>query len=238
MIASGRFAGTSTPRVLDTVEHAEFMLPYPSPERVGLLKTPTPPLFPAEATVEERVQWAVRAFCGAWTSRARQRVHIFAGDIIESPHYAALVKGSAALRDAGIAPASWCGFSVDVWRDHTAPNLPARQRHKLVPPSWVFNPQRVRERADWYWSSAAYYAGGHLITLPAARRLVALWNAARERVLRLPHDAPAALVEREVHAVVPGGLEEWERQCDAARDVCQQQQESLNARAAAGEFVW
>jgi hypothetical protein len=189
-------------------------------------------------SADRRVDVLLRSFRAATESRFG-KVEWRYGRSVPDAVRARFVEAAAELEAARIPPAGWAAWSCDVWREYgTAERVAAsRGRRPKVPPiGWVFDPKRIREKADWYARRSGSYAGRRVVMGDLHRDLVRRWEQMAQR-LRVA--GGQQLGEEAIRAIVresfPGGFERLRR---AAVEEARKTQRALDNLARNGEWLW
>lgn len=224
----------SRPARLHAVAMGECHPAVPRPVSVFALApvmVPNPPLLDPHDIPGRKAYLLQRWFEGAVEVRTKKRCWSFraerAGHITQSKYFDLLTKAAAVFIEHDIAPAAWCAFSVDVWREN----------NKGAPPiAWVFAAKRIEERRGWFRSVSSDYSGGRVLYSEAGRELMQR-QAKLERVLRtLPPEASDAQVAACAASVL--SVDEHVRLVADVLKSAKQMNEDLAAKVFVGEWVW
>lgn len=202
-------------------------LPPPPWALVGVAAVPNPPTLDTSMTDRERAIRLADAYRGA--VRARLRLDAFAfkrGDVTRSKHYPTLVEAAAFMLAHELAPAAWCAWSCDVWRQYAGGRKPP-------PIPWVFGAKRLAERRGWFEAEEGAYTGGRVSYGPEQSRLVQRYLAAR---LEIDRAGAFASPEGVFAKWFPGDA--YERAVERARVEVERASTSLRRDADMGVFLW
>ena len=202
-----------------------FAPPYPGATKIPPALVPEPPLL--DPTDGERV-WAhtlMAAYRGAVESRTKKRCFVLVrGDLMKSKYAALLVAAARKLIEHKIAPAAWCAWSVDVWRN---------TQHGSPPLGMVFGLKRIDERRGWFHSELQNYAGGLTIYGKTYRALLKAWTDMAGELYRLRDSSKAPEV---VERYFPG--RRYEDLVAAAREEAAATTRRLREAAERGVWLW
>lgn len=183
---AGRVGGGGAPVPHDAWERlaAAFgeRLRQPPLWQVPIVTVPAPPLLdPALDEVERArvVFTALRAAVETRFPREAWREYRRGADPRKHRHYAYAVESAEAMLDAGFAPAAWCAWSLDAWKE-TGP-----VGHREVPPpvKWALSPVRMATARAWFCEARPNYMGGRLVPNRYAAELAERWQAMRAALL-------------------------------------------------------
>jgi hypothetical protein len=212
------------------------MIPaYPGARVVPLIVVPSPAKLDTTEPPIRRAERVAKWWCSAVQRKLGRVVHIpgtdESRDLIESRYCPDLLAAARMFVKHDIAPAAWCGFSIDVWGSGTRSKRIAR-----VPPlAWVFNPDRITERLDWFCAERVRYMGGQVRMGPRQRELVRRYEVLQSALLAAPQ-LDEALVRRLVSTHLPAGM--YARLVAAAQFESAQTSFELAVKAREGEYLW
>lgn len=202
---------------------------YPGPTVMPPAVVPRPPKLPEDLSDLDVAQWLAKSYRGAVEARYGERCYVLArrGELAKSRFMKVLVDGGRTLSDYDIAPAAWAAFSVEVWKRHESSKKPP-------PINWMFAPNRIEERREWFEEEEGAYNGGRVVYGEAAQDLM------RRYVQMLGTLTWAKKTEVEVKKVVerffPDGL--YDRLLAVAREQARDDQRLLDEAVVRGEWVW
>ncbi len=224
--------------------HAALVPAYPGPLVVPMLVVPAPPRLTAAMGAGERLRRVGAAYTGAcerarpgrcWAADTRTADTTRMG--AHGPRFAHLATW---LLSAGIPPAAWCAFSVDVWLHHYARFQPMRSALRMRPSvNWVCGDEHIKAHEVWYWAESTRYQGGHARCVDEHRELLVKWSRmrsellveARKHTVAIPHDVVFRIVRQHF------ARGEYESTVHRAKLCVQRKQSEYNDRVANGEFL-
>lgn len=210
---------------------------YPGPAIVPAVTVPGPPMLKHGAALEEHARAVALSYRGGVEKRYRAPCWAFdfRKPLSASKFYGELCLGATALCERAIAPAAWVAFSIDVWRRYVAPAMPPKVQRTPPAVGWVFSPDRIAERADWFAAERVRYEGGQLYVGDAHRDLLRVWQRMqRDLLCHMPTDATAAAAVVRRHFPGRAYAKAVERACDEAEYARTLLQQSLTR----GDFLW
>ena len=159
-------------------------------------------------------------------------------DPSKSRHYKLLLSAAALFTELKIEPAAWCSFSACVWasQEETEGEEKAKNTRPEVPPvAWVFSPQRIRERENWFRNQGSSCEGGRIIFPDSTKKLIQRQTDLHYafRVRNPQDDAGTLALVREYFS--PG---EFEKMFFKAQRDAKRRQEEITAEVAQGGWVW
>lgn len=210
--------------------------PFPT---VTPARTPNPPLLDPEAGNLERAHSLMRAYNAAINRKFPPRPNR-AGKVrphgagmkltAKSKLFPTLVEAAQLLIDHEIAPAAWCTWSCDIWRDYGN----GKGNSKKPPPlAWVLGPKRISERYGWFAAEESGYSGGRAIVGPVLKQLLTRYYAMESAIFRADAYLNPEVVVKEFF---PGDT--YEQMVKAARAECAATAEQLVQQAADGVQPW
>jgi hypothetical protein len=201
--------------------------PYPIIETP---RAPHPPLLDADATKLERAHVLATAYRAALKNRFKQDSwEMRKGPLQRSKHYPMLVEAAQLLIDHEIAPAAWCVWSCDIWRDFGGKG----NKRKPPPVGWVLGPKRIAERYGWFASEESGYMGGAPVHGPILKELVRRYAKMHDAL----YQRDAYLNPEEVVAeFFPGTA--YAETLAAAKNECRILAGQLQEKVAAGSYIW
>ena len=211
---------------------------YPTPNELCMARLPAPPRLREEHGDDERVRLLLRAYWGATNAHFGEPNLVLANcDVRASAYWRKLLDAAEVLYDLDIAPAAWCSFSCDVWRNND------KRGGKRPPPiAWVFGVNRILERAGWFAHERGSYGGGRILFSPLHKTICAKFSGlmrflAREqtRVVDCTPEQACERVAALVEQFFPGGWREW---FERGRVEGRAGHEKLAAMLAHGDYVW
>lgn len=203
---------------------------YPGPTVMPPAVVPRPPKLPENLSDLDLAQWLAKSYRGAVESRYKTRCYVLAkrGDLAKSRFLKVLVDGGRTLADYDIAPAAWAAFSVEVWRRYEGAKKPP-------PINWMFAPNRIEERREWFEAEEGAYDGGRLIHGEAAQDMMRRY-AQMQGALTWSQARTEEEVRKVVERFFPNGL--YDRLLAKAHEQAQDDQRRMTEAVARGEWVW
>lgn len=197
--------------------------PFPSAKLLLVARLPSPKVLGQGLSDRECVERMVTAYRGAITSRYKKTSYAFTrGDLTRSRFYRGFVSASEFLREYEIAPASWCAFSVDAWREYM-------NSKKEPGANWVYSIKRLEEKQDWYENELVSYRGGRLIFSDEHKTILRKYEALKKQTMQVE------LTDELIRKFFPHG---WETAYEQATRANKHTQERLNDLVNNGKFIW
>lgn len=208
--------------------------PYPN---LPLVYRPAPPILDANTPPSFATRACTAGYEGAVQRATSRRVTAFrkGETATTSTFYLKLVKAIAYMVEHRIAPAAWAMFSVHVWRAHTTAQMPEQYRRAHPPLSWVFAPERMRARREWFEQERLQYEVSTLEWSPEHLDLLRRWTHMAELLRTCTTEGK--LLHR-VLADTVGTRVSWDKRVRDCATHNAARQGALNIRAQTGEFLW
>jgi hypothetical protein len=210
------------------------------------VRIPNPPLIDDTLSENHIYKTLCNAYEGAVFSRYKTRPFINIGKQVDvydpgseetikirdpklSKLWAPMMEAAHLLKKLEISPFAWAAFSIDVWDDSEA-------KHGCIgkPPGirWVWSPNRVRDRNDWFDQRELGYRGGATCFVPSHRELLRKWNMMHNELYRSGMKHSQEIVER----WFPG--DKYMQMVEKARKDTQREQARLDERLEMGDWLW
>lgn len=202
---------------------------YPGPAVAVPARVPPPPRLPEGLPDKDAVEWLLRAYRGAYTSRTKKKCWVNLGkNPAKSKNWKPMLEAAQLLRDHEIAPAAWCLWSMELWAKYG--------KAGTTPPLlWVFGKGRINEREGWFKHEAEHYTESRLVFSPFAQELLRRY-AFMQRELILSGAQDEAAVAVVVQRWFPGKLYDELSECAKAR--AQDDQARMTAAVRRGDWIW
>lgn len=206
-------------------ENPGVVPPFPGPSLIQPARVPFPPLVDLDAPLPDRVRALVDVYGvqlrRKFSARARP---LMRGGVQQMKDYVDLCVATYSLSEHKIAPASWCAFSMDVWRERS-PKTPPRI-------AWVYGCSRLDERRWWFHQEQGRYEGGQTHYGEQHLALVRRWYAMQKDLVASCDTGVAAVVAKHFE---PG---EYKMAVDQCVLEAKRLQQIVNEQCARGEWSW
>lgn len=210
-------------------EYGAIIPPYPDAKVITPVRTPPMPKLSVHATPEQNARMVALSFRGVVHRFYRITLHSFrfGMDLRTMPTGVTLFQAAAALLQRDIAPAAWCAFSCDAWRD--------QGHHKPPTTIWTLSKVRIEERLEWFHTQRQRWEGGKLYVSTAHHQLLSMHVAMQHDLLRVP-ELTRAVVRAVVRRHFPYGV--WGELVQQAETAANDAAEMFKAAVPRGDFVW
>ena len=174
--------GVAAPRTLVWRELARAYPELVPPDPVTIpwrYRRPAPPLLSDGLPLPQAVCLVARAYAERARARLNQKVTFGEGDaarLLSGRHYMPFALGVQRLREHGLAPLAWIGYSLDRWVELH----PGRKGLRAPALSWLFAPGRMAEQST---HAHAAYAACVPVLGPRRRRYAEGYARAKGRAL-------------------------------------------------------
>jgi hypothetical protein len=214
---------------------------FPGSNMIRVAKVPPPPLLKKSFDALSRFDRVARAWIGAvrgvygvesWTFRGAIGKH---GTGQKSKHWRLVLAAAGRLIEHELAPATWLGFSFDVWKNYVAKEN-EKKRNAPPPITWVLSPTRIDKQRGWCRRESEEYAGGHLFFADEHMELLRQYSRMKVAVRRLPLEATEAEVIETVDRFFHD--KSYETFVEEAQRASDRMQERLHAMVARGDWPW
>jgi hypothetical protein len=223
--------GTGLPPRISS-EAWSLLPPYPGIAAVKPATIPSPPMVPPEASEEECVKMLLAAYGTTLRRKMPREFNPHSKHAPKGAERALLVKAAAALRQHNVSPLRWCEFSFDIWQHGREADKAAGKKQREARPALrvVFALKRIEETAGW--ARSEYERRGERVVLTRTLRTLLDKHAAMTaRVLGgrcTPQEAMAEFFPDDTYA----------RLVEKARAEARREQEAIDTRLSAGEYLW
>lgn len=209
--------------------------PYPSAELLKIPKTPDPPHLPEQIDDVKDALFLAKAYRGAYESRYGKKSWWLArGDIEKSKHFPMLVKAASVFRELGFAPASWCAWVMDFWKQYIVDSDGKSPKRRDPPPGLVFSEKLIREKRGHFGRDGLSYLGGTRMFPKSWTDLFRRYNGMMW-TFRVKQPKTQLEVAHIVEEWFPGGWRSHYRRC---RDEAQNDKARLQRMLQRGEWLW
>ena len=212
--------------------------PYPTTDYLHVPTVPRPPLLDDEASEEDIAFACLKAYRGAVEAMTKQPCKVLSGydaaRLSRWSGYSRLLQGAVMLHACGVAPAAWCAFSVDAWRQHVRKH---RSKSPIAPPlTWTFLETRIADHSDWFLedSDNSVWTAGRMKFGPLATKLIDRYAryAMELRTKSFTHEDALRIKAKWWPET------RYQREVEAVRAEGDAEQKRLTEAVARGEWVW